>query len=27
MNTENAAENLSDTAEQVFRVIKAFVKP
>jgi len=26
MNTENAAENLSDTAEQVFRVIKFIIK-
>ena len=26
MNTENAAENLSDTVEQVFRVVKFIIK-
>ena len=26
MNTENAAENLSGTAEQVFRVVKSIIK-
>ena len=26
MNTENAEENLSDTAEQVFRVVRSFRK-